>query len=165
MTRSIAVTLALMGVLPALGHAQVITAWGKYDQGAYPLADEAVRFYAFSYVGDLRDQKLCHAKVNEAIGNLNREDKTHEWKDGNGNFNELTLGKDKVFVIGWSNPKRNTYGFLATVPGTASVVTNEGTVFHNTGWLREKWVVNGTDVFLQFGNNRGKVQWSLGHAR
>ena len=152
---------------PAAARAQPpgVTLWGGYQPGTFPMAEEHVRYFAFSYVGNLNDHRTVVAKTNEVIAHLNRVNQTHEWKDGDGNFYDLRLGQDHVFVIGFANVSRNYYGFLATVPGTPAIRNTQGQPLTNTGWNRQQWSVNGTPVYLQFGMGGGRVQWQLGHAR
>lgn len=165
--RRIAFAVALLCVAPAAARAQPpgVSLWGGYHPGTHQLADEQVRYFAFSYVGNLNDNRAIHAKTNEVIAHLNRVNQTHEWKDGNGNFHEVQLGQDRVFVIGFANVTRNYYGFLATIPGTAAIRDHAGQPITNTGWYRHNYPVNGRPVYFQFGMYRGKVQWCLGDAR
>lgn len=159
--------IAGVALTARVAPAQDMKYWGNYQSGSHGIADESVRFYAFSYVGDFADRKAIWDHAWQAVRELNAKDETHEYKDGNGNFNELRIGQDRVFVIGWWNPKaRRGVGegaFMATVPGSSGIYTSDRGTLVNDGWQRQTWMSNGHKINLQLGCYRGMVQWSLGH--
>lgn len=166
-----AVVGALLLVVP-VARGQDVNFWGNYAKGSYPLADQRLRFYAVSYVGNFADKKGIWDHAWQAVNTLDRDDATHLLKDGDGNFNEVTLGADHVFIIGWWDPTTRVGAFMATIPNLPKTPLGYRTPIYlsdrpetvNTGWNRQTWNVNGHPVSLQLGCNNGRVQWQLGYS-
>lgn len=161
-----AITVLGATVLNSTARAQDATYWGNYVDGWYGIADETVQFYAFSYVGNFGDKRGIWDHAWKAVAEVRRTNRSHEYKDGNGNYNELRLGQEKIFVIGWWNAKarggQGDGGFMATVPGSNVVYSSHKGDLENTGWNRQTWISNGHRINLQLGRYNGCVQYQLG---
>lgn len=142
-------------------HAQDEVLYGKYEKGTYQITDNSLRLFAFHYRGPIDFQTAQNHFV-QVRDRLNRENITHEYKDGNGNFNELNLGPDKVMVIGWFNVNSGEYGWMATRPAAQEVLLGNNTRLTNTGWRRYPMKTNGWNTYMQFGNYRGHIQYCVG---
>jgi hypothetical protein len=94
--KSSVVAVSLLG--PSLGLAGDF--YGNFLSGAYNLAGDNIRLFAFVTQGPLNLQAIQN-EVEIASRTLDQRNLTHEYKDGNGNYNQLQLAHDKILVIGF----------------------------------------------------------------